>query len=517
MPHGGLTLPAPPHAVADLVAQVAAALHYLHAHGLVHGAVGSASVLLHAQPDGRWRALLADADLPSVAEATAPGSAGTAPTPADDQAALAALAYLLLAGRAPAAPQPPAATAAESAATEAATPDHAAALRAANPAVPAAAARAIARALAPDPAARFSSVAAFAESVAQALPAADRDAWASSPETSPRVTTPVAPPSVPNTSLPVPARQGLEPERARPAPPPRRTRPVPRAARAGDLAGRGPAVDHPPDARPHRWRRAALGLGALALLLGALVLALRLPDSNVGPVTASGQTGGGKGAGQQVGVAGSQLTIAGGNTASTATIAAAAPPATPVGQSDRAILIARPAAVSVAPGQPFAASFTLLNSGASTWSAADGYGLVCDHARHPDASCASTMWIGFGPYAIAPGQQVKFTVDLIAPADPGTYVLWWNLAHAGQVFDSPDVALRVIVAPPLQPTAPPTLTPGASPSATPSGTPDPSPTVSPTASPTPTPTTEPSATPATPPTMPLTPIVTPPAALPPLG
>jgi hypothetical protein len=234
-------------------------------------------------------------------------------------------------------------------------------------------------------------------------------------------------------------------------------------------------------------------------LIGALVLAIRLPDRGAGPPAASGQSV--DSSKQGVGIAGGQIAIARGASAtSTASMAAAAPPPTPPGPSDWATLIAPPGIITVTPGQRVNVSFVLRNSGASTWSAAGGYGLTCDLAQHPASRCSSGQWIGFGHYAVTPGEEATFTVELAAPTDPGSYALWLNLAHAGQVFTSPDVPLLVVVQVPPQPTTTPSETPSATPSPTPTSTPSPSPTATPTDTPTPSPTSTPQGTPTAEPT-----------------
>ena len=464
-PLGKPAIPPQPRLIADLMGQLASALQYMHNHGMVHGAVRPASVLVQVRQDGRWHLLLADAgsdsgpdvpDRPAV-DGAMPAEGQWAPlapeqhtgsaTPASDQYALAALTHLLLTGRAP-----PLAPDSEPIASGNMV-DIAASLRERDAKVaedvpenvPEDMAQAIARALAPDPAERFPSVAAFAQALRAgcgepppAATAAQRAATASAASAA----------SAGGSIAPVPRRLWLEAEHGLPLPP--------------------PAQRHAAWPGHHVPRRVALALAGLALLLGALALALRLPTVGGEPAVAGRPA---STASRQVGIAGGQIA-----TQASSGMAAAAPPPTPPGTDDRARVVARPAAVTVAPGQHVRAAFALVNTGTSVWSARDGYGLTCDRTRHPSSSCSRDMWIGLGAYTVAPGQQITFTVDLIAPTATGTYAVWWNMAHAGHLFSTPDVPLRILVQVPPSPTASPTETPTQTPTETPTPSPTPSPT-----------------------------------------
>lgn len=495
-----LDLPAHPRFVVDLISQVAAALQHMHDHGVAHGAVRPASVLLHRQPDGRWHALLAEprATLDVGDEAGEPHLLRDNPAPAnegrcidaaddqddqDDQYALAALALLLLAGRAP--------TQSERAHTGGSTAPLVAEPHTPVTAMPSAVERVLARAHASSPAARFPSVADFAEALRLAC------GFEARPLTVPR-----APGIASQPIMPVPRQLWLEPERALPEPP----RGLRRVAR-GTPRTETPAAPRTSPRGGHRhWRRGVVGVVGIALLIGALVLAIRLPDMGARPRAANGQPD--APSRQGVGIAGGQIAIARGAAATaTASMAAAAPPPTPPGPSDWATLVSPPGTITVAPGQRVNVSFVLRNSGVSIWSAAGGYGLTCDLAHHPTSQCSPGLWIGFGQYVISPGEEATFTIDIAAPTDPGSYALWLNLAHAGRAFTSPDVPLLVVVQVPPQSTT--------TPSATPTSTPSPSPTASPTDTPTDTPTPSPASTPqGTPPVEP-TPLPTLPTTMPP--
>ncbi|HEX9070220.1 MAG TPA: serine/threonine-protein kinase [Ktedonobacterales bacterium] len=167
-----LTLPAPLSQVTDIISQVASALHYTHEHGIVHRDVKPGNVLIQVGRDGRWTLLLADYGVAGAPQAPGGPISGTftymAPeqfqgrfSPQSDQYSLAVMAYQLLAGRTPFEGDLAAVSRAHA---QEAPPS----LRGFNPSVPPAVESVISRALAKDPAHRFSSVAIFAQALREA-------------------------------------------------------------------------------------------------------------------------------------------------------------------------------------------------------------------------------------------------------------------------------------------------------------------------------------------------------------
>ncbi|HEX6799243.1 MAG TPA: protein kinase [Ktedonobacterales bacterium] len=168
-----LTLPAPVPFVVDIIGQVASALQYVHEQGIVHRDVKPGNVLVRVDGDGHWQMLLADfgiargVDTSGRTQVTgtflymAPEQFSGKFSPASDQYALAVMAYQLLAGRPPFQGE-------LAALTRAHMYDDPPPITTFNPSVPPAIDVVLRRALAKDPAARYPSVAAFAQALRDA-------------------------------------------------------------------------------------------------------------------------------------------------------------------------------------------------------------------------------------------------------------------------------------------------------------------------------------------------------------
>ena len=170
-----LILPAAPAFVADLIGQVAAALQYTHDRGVVHRDVKPGNVLLQLEPNGHWRALLADFGIARGADGSSHRTkvSGTlaymAPeqfkgdfSPASDQYALAVMTYQLLTGHTPYEGDMATLTQGHLYGTPPS-------VRSYNAALPAKVDGVLSRALAKDPTLRYPSVADYAAAMQEAL------------------------------------------------------------------------------------------------------------------------------------------------------------------------------------------------------------------------------------------------------------------------------------------------------------------------------------------------------------
>jgi Ig-like domain from next to BRCA1 gene len=106
-------------------------------------------------------------------------------------------------------------------------------------------------------------------------------------------------------------------------------------------------------------------------------------------------------------------------------------------QQDNALLISQSQGAAGDPGEQVSISFTLQNTGTTTWSDND-YQLACLMA------CLVVPSIGFGGQSIHPDQQFTFTTLLTLPPNPGSYTFQWILEHNGRAF-GPQLSLPVTV------------------------------------------------------------------------
>jgi len=88
-----------------------------------------------------------------------------------------------------------------------------------------------------------------------------------------------------------------------------------------------------------------------------------------------------------------------------------------------------PDGTEFSPGDTFTKTWRLTNAGSCTWTS--GYEIIFDHGDQMDGPASQQLTSG----TVAPGQSVDISVDLTAPATPGTYRGYWKLRNpSGQVF-----------------------------------------------------------------------------------
>ena len=109
----------------------------------------------------------------------------------------------------------------------------------------------------------------------------------------------------------------------------------------------------------------------------------------------------------------------------------------------------------MAPGQIFTETWTVQNTGTTTWSpGAGGYSLILAGTDTLGAVPLSTNNIStwFHPYAtinsgssVAPGAMATFSLSFIAPETPGSYSDSFQMANVSGVSFGPQVGVQIVV------------------------------------------------------------------------
>ena len=92
-----------------------------------------------------------------------------------------------------------------------------------------------------------------------------------------------------------------------------------------------------------------------------------------------------------------------------------------------ALFVSHNAPTNVTPGQTFTVNMKWLNTGTQTWSAPAFYMVSQNPAFNYTWLGGQFNAVDLGQYTIAPGQQLDFTFNAIAPTTAGTYNFQWQL------------------------------------------------------------------------------------------
>jgi hypothetical protein len=91
----------------------------------------------------------------------------------------------------------------------------------------------------------------------------------------------------------------------------------------------------------------------------------------------------------------------------------------------------------VSPDQPFQARWTILNSGTNRWDdTAVDYVFVSGDILHLEAAYDLTR-------SVRSGASIEITVDMRAPATPGSYSTTWNLKDGSTLFCNMNLVIAV--------------------------------------------------------------------------
>ena len=86
---------------------------------------------------------------------------------------------------------------------------------------------------------------------------------------------------------------------------------------------------------------------------------------------------------------------------------------------------------AVQPGETFTKTWTLKNTGNTTWTAAEGYALISVGGTQMSQDTSAALASG---EAIAPDAVKTWSVSLTAPTAPGSYTHNWRMAQSGTQF-----------------------------------------------------------------------------------
>ncbi len=99
---------------------------------------------------------------------------------------------------------------------------------------------------------------------------------------------------------------------------------------------------------------------------------------------------------------------------------------------------------ALACGELFAASVTVRNTGASTWTPDEFKLGTVDDSDPLFAGGDTRVWLGEG-VSVPPGDAHTFEFALTAPAQPGTYLTDWRMVHEGVQWFGATAAANVVV------------------------------------------------------------------------
>jgi hypothetical protein len=105
-------------------------------------------------------------------------------------------------------------------------------------------------------------------------------------------------------------------------------------------------------------------------------------------------------------------------------------PVTVTGSGTSAMFVSQSVPSSMTPGQLVPVSVTMLNIGATTWTAATLYRLGSQNPQDNRTWGAPRVGLS-GADSIAPGQQKTFSWTATAPTAPGTYNFQWRMLQEG--------------------------------------------------------------------------------------
>ena len=117
---------------------------------------------------------------------------------------------------------------------------------------------------------------------------------------------------------------------------------------------------------------------------------------------------------------------------------------TPGVACDKAAFVSEtiPDGTDFAPSAAFTKTWRVRNTGTCTWNTS--YAIVFDHGDALSAPAAVAF-----PGVVAPGQEVDLSLNMVAPAAPGTYESFWKFRNgSGVIFVANPFSAKIDVIPP---------------------------------------------------------------------
>ena len=116
-----------------------------------------------------------------------------------------------------------------------------------------------------------------------------------------------------------------------------------------------------------------------------------------------------------------------------------APQSTLSAAANNAAFVSQSVPTTMTPGQSYAISVTMQNTGNTTWSSANQFKLG---TQNPEDN---TLWTGLTrvalPSSVNPGESVTFNFNVTAPSATGLYNFQWKMVQDGvQWFGLPGIA-----------------------------------------------------------------------------
>jgi hypothetical protein len=112
---------------------------------------------------------------------------------------------------------------------------------------------------------------------------------------------------------------------------------------------------------------------------------------------------------------------------------------------DEAWFVTQSLPTTMTAGQRYDITIRMRNTGASTWTGADGFTLLSQRPQANDIWGTSNVGWQERLTSVSPGTEVTFSIPVIAPAAEGSYTFEWRMTHNGLGFGDFTPAIQITV------------------------------------------------------------------------